>query len=131
MLEKFKSNIRKSQGKLGIMDLKKLTSKYKKEYAVMVKEEDEKILDVLAQTQKHILWKGDRMMSMRVKLEQPGKQWDNAVTRIGMKANRGLKEVTKYKKLRVFQGLEEDFTKQQSKLPSAQKTGKSFKRIRN
>ena len=40
MLEKFKSNIRKSKGKLGIMDLKKLTSKYKKEYAVMVKEED-------------------------------------------------------------------------------------------
>ena len=41
-------------------------------------------------------------MSMRVKLEQPQKQWDTAVNRIGMKADKGLNKFAKYKKLREF-----------------------------
>ena len=71
LLDQFKTKIRKASGKLSTIDLARLSSSYKKEYINVVREEEDNALQLIEEQLKKVKWKGDRMMSLRIKLDKP------------------------------------------------------------
>ena len=105
-LFQFKQLIRRESQRLGL-DFKALNSQYKKEWIRIVQEENNQLQNKLETTSRHLKWKKDRTNSMHMKLHQPINQWNNAISRLDRKADRGKKKDDDYKKLRIFQGFDD------------------------
>ena len=99
-------DIIKRQSKRVKIEFNTLNKEYQNEYVKAIKAEGDEIQKKLEQTSNLLKWKNQRTKSLKNKLSEPSLKWDDALTKLNSRIDVRMRDVTKYKKLRVFQGLD-------------------------